>query len=76
MEKFSKKEVDRFYVMLSNFEYIIVKFPHLYPLSNMHPDVRQAVLHKRLTVYYTAKEKSIYVLSMKDNRQESPKDYS
>ena len=75
MQKFSKKEVDQFHAMLSNFENIIVIFPHLYSASNERPDVRQAVLHKRLTIYYTTMENSIFVLSMKDNIQEKPKDY-
>ena len=76
LKKFSEREADRFHVMLSDFEKAIIKFPHLYPASNTRPSIRQAVLHKRLTLYYTTKENMIFIVSMKDNRQEQPKDYS
>ena len=72
--RFSEKEVDRFHIMLSNFEDSVSRFPNLYPASIQQPNVKQAVLHKRLTVYYTFKNNLIYILAMKDNRQEQPRD--
>ena len=49
--RFSANEVTNYLKILKSFEKSIAKFPKLYP-SNSTNNVRRAVLHKNLSVYY------------------------
>ena len=69
MAKFSFREVEQFYQLLLGFEEVVVKFHNIYPTSSRNVSIRQAVLSKRLTLYYTVKKNVIFIISMKDNRQ-------
>ncbi len=66
-KNFSEKEVKRFFVALLNFEKRIVVYPLLYP-SSKQINARRAVLSKELSLFYTIKLKTIFVLTIIDNR--------
>ena len=70
--KFTEKEVLAFDKLLLEFERVILRFPDLYPRSILYPELHQAVLSKRLTVFYRVDDEDITVLFMKDNRQGYP----
>jgi plasmid stabilization system protein ParE len=65
--KFSKKEVDQFYRLLTEFEKIISVYPTLYPESKKYR-IRQAILSKVLTVYFTFNDQKILIVAIVDNR--------
>lgn len=69
--KFSKKEVDKFYSLLEDFEKIVTDFPDMYPESEIKTGVQQAVVHKNLTIYYQFEEPTITVIAMRDSRQDN-----
>ena len=69
---FSQKEVENFELMVQDFERSTGQFPDLYPASIKYPELRKAVLNKRLTVYYKYGKNKIDVVAMKDNRQTDP----
>jgi len=67
-EKFSQKEIDNFYNLLSSFEKIILLFPKLYPQSIKNKKTHRAVLSKQLSVFYTLSKGQITVVAVLDNR--------
>jgi plasmid stabilization system protein ParE len=71
--KFTQKEVDRFYGMLSEFENIVSTFPKLYPKSVKSKIVRRAVLSKQLSVFYVDSNDTILIIAIRDNRMDSSK---
>ena len=66
--KFTQREVDNLYNMLSAFERVIVEFPQLYPLIANSDNIRRAVLSKQLSVFYTCKKDSLFITAILDNR--------
>lgn len=68
-QKFSEKEVVKFYQFLNDFEQIIVIFPTLYSESSKI-NVRKAVLSHQLSVYYSIKNNKMNVVAILDNRWE------
>jgi plasmid stabilization system protein ParE len=68
-QKFSEKEVTKFYRFLNDFEQIIVMFPTLYSES-LKKNVRKAVLSHQLSLYYSVKNNKINVVAILDNRWE------
>lgn len=69
---FSEREVDRFKSIMKAFERNVAAFPFLYPESSTYPQLRRAVLHKNLSVFYTVNKNKIIVVAMQDNRQNKP----
>ena len=69
--KFSKKQVEKFYQLLRDFEKTVAQFPDMFPKSSLKDDVQQAVVHKNLTIYYKVEEPIITVIAMRDNRQDN-----
>lgn len=65
--KFSEKEIDKFYKSLSNFEKTVSIYPTLYPESQ-NMKIRRAVLSKVLSVYYLINKNKIAVVAILDNR--------
>ncbi len=65
--KFSEKEVNNFYLAISDFEKIITVYPILYPESSKK-GIRRAVLSKVLIVYYSVKKNKILIIAIFDNR--------
>jgi|GEM_PF-6785965 len=72
LSKFTSREVLAFDNLLLEFELVLLRFPDLYPRSILYPELHQAVLSKRLTVFYRVDDEEIMVLFMKDNRQGYP----
>ena len=68
LDKFSDKEVDCFYVLLSSFESAVIPFPKLYPTTNKKKNIRRAVLSKVLSVFYRIHNSNIEVIAILDNR--------
>lgn len=66
-KQFSKKELDKFYQLLSDFEKIIILYPTLYPKSNTN-EIRKAVLSKELSVFFVVRKFQISVVAITDNR--------
>jgi len=67
-EKFSGKEVQKFYSLLSAFENAVKIFPKLYPQTNKKAKIRRAVLSREVSVFYRIIAESIEVLAILDNR--------
>jgi plasmid stabilization system protein ParE len=68
LKKFTQKEVDNFYDLLSSFEEAVVLFPKLYPETKKKFKIRRAVLSKELSVFYRIAKGQIDVLAVLDNR--------
>jgi plasmid stabilization system protein ParE len=67
-EKFSHKEIQKFYSLLSAFESAVIVFPKLYPQTNKKPAIRRAVLSREVSAFYRVVENRIEVLAILDNR--------
>ncbi|MDN3551411.1 hypothetical protein [Mucilaginibacter aquaedulcis] len=68
LNKFTQKEVAKFYRLLEIFESVVTVFHELYPLSSKGKNIRRAVLSKQLSVFYKIGENQITVLTILDNR--------
>jgi plasmid stabilization system protein ParE len=66
--KWSPKEVDKFKSKLSHFLSLVSKFPHLYPFSKKHPELRKAVISKQTTVIYSVDSSWISILRVELNK--------
>ena len=66
--RFSDKEVENFFSLLTAFEIAVSAFPELYSLSSVKRGVRRAVLSKVLSVFYRIQKNNIEVLAILDNR--------
>lgn len=69
----TQKEVANFKSKLSKQLEIILKFPHLFPASQVNPDLRKAVLSKQTTILYQIQGRRIYILYLFDTRQDQNK---
>ena len=67
-DKFTEKEIEVFYSLLSTFEEAVSIFPKLYPITKRKSQIRRAVLSKVLSVFYKVNKNQIEVLSILDNR--------
>ena len=66
--KFSEKEVENFFSLLTAFEIAVSAFPELYPVSSVKRKVRRAVLSRVLSTFYRINKNNIEVLAILDNR--------
>jgi plasmid stabilization system protein ParE len=70
--KFTQREVDHFYELLTLFEDRVISFPELYRKSGGNKKLHRAVLSKQLSVFYKHSKSKITVMAVLDNRM-SPK---
>ena len=66
-QKFSEKEVNKFYQALEDFEQVVKFYPTLYSESNKKK-IRKAVLSRVLSVYYSFNGRVISIIAIFDNR--------
>jgi plasmid stabilization system protein ParE len=71
--KFTQREVDNLYRMLSDFENVAASFPQLYPLISNSKKIRRAVLSKQLSVFYTYSKGKLMIAAILDNRMDTSK---
>jgi len=71
--KFTQREVDNFYELLSLFEKLVISFPDLYPKSSSNKKPHRAVLSKQLSVFYKPSKNKITVMAVLDNRMNPKK---
>ena len=71
--KFSQREIDNLYRMLSDFENVAASFPQLYPLIINSEKIRRAVLSKQLSVFYTYSKDNLIITAVLDNRMDNSK---
>ena len=71
--KFTQREVDNLYRMLSDFEKVAASFPQLYPLIINSEKIRRAVLSKQLSVFYTYSKDNLIITAVLDNRMDNSK---
>ena len=71
--KFTQREVDNLYRMLSDFEKVVASFPQLYPLITDSQNIRRAVLSKQLSVFYTYSKEKLMITAILDNRMDNAK---
>jgi plasmid stabilization system protein ParE len=69
---FSPNEVDKFELLLQEFEKTVSFFPNIYPKSKQHPGLRKAVVHRNTTIFYVYGNGEVTVIAIQDNRQEEP----
>ena len=67
-EKFSGKELEKFYSILLAFESAVTTFPKLYPRTNRKARIRRAVLSREVSAFYRIIAERIEVLVILDNR--------
>lgn len=71
-KKFSQKEIEKFYSMLTAFEKVVAVFPELYSAIK-NKQIRRAVLSKQLSVFYIVLKENISVVAVLDNRMDDSK---
>jgi len=71
--KFTQREVNKLYNLLSDFEAVVATFPDLYPLIESNKKIRRAVLSKQLSVFYTYLTNTISIVAVLDNRMDDAK---
>jgi len=69
--KFTQREVDNLYRMISDFESVVTFFPQLYPLVINNKKIRRAVLSKQLSVFYTYSKDTLIITAILDNRMDT-----
>lgn len=65
--KFSEREFNRFYLLLIDFEHIVIQYPTLYNESQKR-NIRRAVLSKELSIFYMIRKDKISIVAIIDNR--------
>jgi hypothetical protein len=75
LHKFTQKEVNIFFALLTAFEKAVSLFPKLYPVSSQQRQIRRAVLSKELSAFYRISKNGIEVLALIDNRCDSSEWY-
>ncbi|MBS1936965.1 MAG: type II toxin-antitoxin system RelE/ParE family toxin [Bacteroidetes bacterium] len=63
--------VQRFVLLLQEFELLAVRFPLGYPASPIHPELRMATVHKNVKVIYRVDPDRILVITLLDNRADN-----
>jgi plasmid stabilization system protein ParE len=71
--KFTQREVDKFYSMLSNFEKLVTVFPDLFPVITSNKKIHRAVLSKQLSVFYNYSKSTISIVAILNNRMDYAK---
>lgn len=67
-EKFTDREILKFYQQLSIFEHTVSSHPEIYPLISSEKKIRRAVISRELSVFYRIHDTQIEVLAIFDNR--------
>ncbi len=68
LNHFTRRELERYYKLLTKFEKKVTIFPEMYPQNGKDKNLRRAVLSKQLSVFYRISSTKITVLSILDNR--------
>lgn len=71
--KWTQKEIDHFKIKLSKQLDLIVRNPELFPVSEISPRLRRAVLSVHTTVYYELSGKVIYLVYLFNNYRDPDK---
>ena len=71
--KFTQREVDNFYGLLTSFEKAVIIFPESFPIAVPGKNIRRAVLSKQLSVFYRIRNKRISIIAILDNRMNPTK---
>src|ERR1700733_1693600 len=71
--KFTQREVDNFYGLLTSFEEAVIAFPESFPIAVPGKNIRRAVLGKQLSVFYRIRNKRISIVAILDNRMNPAK---
>jgi len=68
--EWTDKEIDNFKRKLSKQLELIEKNPRLFPISDVQPRLRKAVLSKQTTIFYELKEYEIHIAYLFSNRMD------
>lgn len=68
-DNWSEKEIKRFLNSVNKALSHIQTFPNAFPLSTQKGNIRRYVISKIHTIYYSFNNKTIYLISIYDNRQ-------
>lgn len=72
-ENWTHKEISKFITKFEKQLSIISTFPFAYPISKKKKNVHRCVMSKNITVYYTIREETVFLLSIFDSRQDPKK---
>ena len=73
LDKFTQREVDNFYGLLTSFEKAVITFPESFPVTVPRKNIRRAVLSKQLSVFYRIRKMRISIIAILDNRMNPTK---
>lgn len=68
-DKWTDRELNNFKTLLSRQINLIKKYPTIFPVSEMSPRLRKAVLSSQTILYYELKDQSIYIIYLFDTHQ-------
>lgn len=68
--KWTEKEVNNFKMKLTHQLDLIIQHPFMFPVSNIKPKLRRAVLSKQTTIFYQVVEETIYLTYFHINRKD------
>jgi plasmid stabilization system protein ParE len=66
--KWTDREIKRFFLKLEKQLDLISKNPHAFPVVHFAQNVRRCVLTEQTTIYYEVKQNTIVIISLFDNR--------
>ena len=73
LKEFGEKTALSFINRIEHFIELLKHYPEMYPVSKKRKGVHRGVLSKQTTVYYSIKGKTIEIITLSDNRQDSRK---
>jgi plasmid stabilization system protein ParE len=69
-KEWTEKEVGNFLDQLKKFETIVLRFPRIYPESQIKKGYRKAIISKQNSIIYKVDKNVIRILTVFDNRQD------
>jgi plasmid stabilization system protein ParE len=70
-EQWSARIADRFLDLVMAFEDLILKYPHGFQASPMHPELRMGVIHRNVKAIYRVDADRVLILTLVDTRADN-----
>ncbi|HET6990368.1 MAG TPA: type II toxin-antitoxin system RelE/ParE family toxin [Bacteroidia bacterium] len=71
LEEWSSKDANTFLGLAQEFEKLVCQYPEAFAVSRKFKSCRLGLIHKNVTAVYKKKNKTIFIVTLFDNRSKS-----